>query len=121
MADVRAEADRVLQITAELGDMRKRLAELDAERAELEQRIKERLLQLGRSEKEGEPRSIADHVLAHLRRNAGTVYSALAIANEWQFTRTSDINNVRAALHRLHARRKIDKVSFGHYVVRNAP
>jgi uncharacterized protein involved in exopolysaccharide biosynthesis len=49
MADLRVEADRGLAATDDLRELRKRLAELDAERAEIERKIEARLAQIGTS------------------------------------------------------------------------
>jgi len=121
MADLRAEADRVLEATDDLRELRKRLAELDVERAEVERRIEERLAQIGTTQPSdaSEPRSTADHVLAYLRRHPNIIYTAVDIAREWKLTREGDINNIRSALWRLHDRKKIGKISVGRYILRS--
>jgi hypothetical protein len=123
MADLRAEADRVLAATDDLRELRKRLTELDAERAEIERKIEARLAQIGTSSPSGaiEPRSATDHVFAFLRLHPNTMYTAADIAREWKLTRENDMNNVRSALWRLHAKKKIAKISFGRYVFRSQP
>ena len=121
MADLRAETDRVLEATDDLRQLRERLAELDAERAEVERKIEERLAQIGSASPTDadEPHSIVDHVLVFLKRHPNTIYAAIDIAREWKLTSEADVNNVRSALWRLHSRRKIEKISFGRYILRS--
>ena len=118
MADVRAEADRILQATADLGELRKRLAELDAERAAVEAQIQQRLAQIG-TVGFGESRapvSTVDHVLAYMRNHPDTIITAVDIARDWKITSNRDMNNIRTALSRLYARRKLKKISVGRYI-----
>ena len=120
MADVRNEADRVLQTTSDLRVLRDRLAELDAERVALEQKIQQKLTEVGGvpAEDTGQPRSVVEEVFAFLRRHPNTVYAAVDIARELSVTSHADVNNLRSALWRLNARRKIEKVSFGRYILK---
>jgi len=120
MADVRAEADRILQATADLGELRKRLAELDAERAAVEAAIQQRLAQIGALGfvESRAPVSSVEHVLAYMRNYPDTIITAVDIARDWKITSNADMNNIRTALSRLFARRKIEKISVGRYVFR---
>ena len=123
MADLRGEADRVLAATDDLRELRQRLAELDAERAEVERKIEARLARIGTtspSEASG-PKSATDQVFAYLRLHPNTIYTAADIAREWKVRGERDINNIRTALSRLHAKKKITRLSFGRYTLRSQP
>lgn len=121
MANVRAEADRILEVTADLGELRKRLADLDAERAAVEAQIQQRLAQIGAlgPVESKAPVSSVEHVLAYMRLHPDTIITAVDIARDWKITSNADMNNVRTALSRLYARRKIEKLSFGRYLFRS--
>jgi beta-phosphoglucomutase-like phosphatase (HAD superfamily) len=123
MADLRVEADRVLEVTDDLRALRTRLAELDAERAEVERKIEARLAQIGTTSPSdaSEPRSAADHVFAYLRLHPNTICTAADIAREWKVRSERDINNIRTALWRLHAKKKIARISFGRYALQSHP
>jgi hypothetical protein len=121
MADVRTDADRVLKITAELRDLRGRLAELDSERAAVELQIQNKLGELGVASGElgVEPRGTSDRILAYMRRYPGKVFTATGLAREWN--EPSEVGNFRAALRRLSKRQKIERIRVGKYRVRTAP
>ena len=117
MADVRVEADRILKATADLRELRKRLAELDAERAALEKTIQDRMAQLGMGESldPGDNPTLADRILAFMKRNPTTVYGAPDFAREW---RMKDISSLRSAFRRLHDRGKVTRLSYGRYILK---
>ena len=121
MVDVRAEADRILEATADLGELRKRLAELDAERAAVEAKIQQRLAQVGAlgPVESKAPVSAADHVMAYMRLHPDTIITAVDIARDWKVTSVAHINNIRTALSRLYARGKLEKISVGRYLLRS--
>ena len=120
MADVRKDADRVLKITAELRDLRGRLAELDSERTAVERKIQQKLAEIGLPpEHAGAERGgRSDQILAHMRLHPGKVFTAPEIAREWNVTSALEIGNFRVALRRLSKARKIERIGQGRYRTR---
>jgi len=124
---VRATADRVIEATGELRELRSRLTELDAERASVEKRIQNLLAEIGvatrpdvptasetpRRHWRREPVITSEKILATLEENPDTAFNTLDIAKRWNDI--SGIDAFRASLSRLTAQGKIRRIRHGWY------
>ncbi len=120
-------ADRVLQATGELRELRSRLTELDDERAIVEKRIQTLLAEIGAATRSDvpaagetprqrwhrEPVNTSEKILAMLDENPDTAFNTLDFAKRWNDI--SGIDSFRAALSRLTAQGKIRRIRQGWY------
>ena len=120
-------ADRVIEATGELQELRSRLAELDAERAVVEKRIESLLAEIGTATHSAAPAagstfSIRRHaseattsekIISMLENKPDGIFNTLDIAKRWNDVRRIDV--YRSALSRLSSQGKIRRIRQGWY------
>ena len=123
---VRMTADRVLEATEELRELRGRLAELDQERAAIETRIETLLGEIaGKALSPQEaaaaeppkpvPVNTCDKILQTLNESPDQEFTATQLYRIWKEKRRSSLPGFYSALSRLTAQKKIRRVRFGRY------
>ena len=125
MSHLLTSVEQVLEATEDLRSLRNRLAELEAERREVEEKIQQRLAQIAgatgsdvSSNRTSEESTIPQRILAVMQREPDAVFTAMDFATRWHANSDRLINTYRAALSRLSRRGKINRVGFGRYVVK---
>lgn len=129
---VRVTADRVLEATEELRELRGRLAELDQERTAIEERIEVLLGDIAGKAKpsapeeapqpQPEPKPVpvntCDKILETLTANPEQSFTATQLYTVWHDKGWSSLQAFYSALSRLTKQKKIRRLQFGRYSLR---
>jgi outer membrane protein TolC len=109
----------VIDESAELTQLRQRLAQLDAERAQVQTQIDACMQRIAATtSREAPPPAsspLVHRILFILRSNRAFVHSPLDIAQRLGMLRSADLENIRVHLSRMRQKGWIKRVSHGRY------